>query len=206
MFDTPDLLPLCAGPFVGLFAGTLVFAVVFGISTVAGNAPPRRRALISLPVALLVMPLACVASIALRIGAWSPAPWFDPRMGDVVGIWELHSSTREALTDWYQVEVRPHELEFLDDGTFRVHAIPSFWGISNLDDTSHAIYMDGSGTWEFDWLQGTERVERIIRSTFEEINGRPDDREMRFYFQGHLPPYVIVTLDGDSLVFRFQRK
>jgi hypothetical protein len=127
-------------------------------------------------------------------------------MSDVVGTWELRSSTEEALTEWYQVEVRPHALVFFDDSMFRMDDVPSFWGIDDLEDGGDVVYLNASGSWEFDRLQGTERLEWIIRSTFDEINGSPNNREMRYYFEGHLPPYGIVTLDGYSLIFRFQRK
>jgi hypothetical protein len=206
MFDTPDLLPLCVAPFVGLFVGALAFAGVFAISTVLRQGPVQRRALLSFLAAFVVVPIACAGSVALRIGAWSPSPWFKPAAADIVGTWEFTQGTSEALTDWYGVQVPHHELLFLEDGTFRMRDVPSFWGVSEIADTGGDPYLDGSGTWQFDRLQGTERLEWIVRTEFEEINGKPDSREMRYYFQGHLPPYVLVTLDGDSLIFRLQQR
>lgn len=204
MFDTPDLSPLCFAPFVSLVAGLFIYMASYLISSTITKRTTKKKT-VSLIIAIILMPIVCIASIALRISPLLPSPLFAPRSGNVVGTWVFDFPTKKALNDWHQVDVISHELVFLKDGTFYIENIPSFGGFSDSDYGSENKYIDGYGKWKFDRLQGYERLEWIIHTEFIEINGKPDNRDMRYYFEGHLPPYKLVTLDGRSLIFHFKR-
>ena len=88
MFDTPDLSPLCFAPLVSLVAGVFIYIASYLISSAITDKKNKKRS-ISFLIAILLMPLVCILSIVLRIGEWSPSPWFTPRSGNVVGTWVL---------------------------------------------------------------------------------------------------------------------
>ncbi len=206
MFDTPDLGPLFFAPFIGLFVGAWVGLIVFILLSTVWKVSITKKVIISIVLASLLTGVACVASVALDVGAVNPNPWFPPKTGDIVGTWRLTATTVEALQDEYNAQIGPHELVFRDDKTFQINNIPSFWGLPDHANKKSPPYLNGSGIWELDRIQGAERLEWIIRSTFNEINGQPNHAEIRFYLYGHLPPYILLNFDSGPLIFRFQRK
>jgi hypothetical protein len=211
VFDAPDLSHVCIAPFVAICVGALVFVIGSAAGLIIGRGPSEEAkewscACLSCSV-FIVVPIACVASIALQIGLRPPAPWFAPTTGNIVGKWELTSGTIEVLQDWHDIVVPTHELVFNADGTFHVNNVPAFWGLSDSTGTENDGYMSGSGTWYLGQVEGTQRLEWAIFAQFQVINGQSAHRLMRFYFEGHLPPYNLITLEGDSpVIFRFQRK
>jgi hypothetical protein len=46
------------------------------------------------------------------------------------------------------------------------------------------------------------------RVTFTKVHieGEATMREMRYYFQGHLPPYTLATIDSGARIFHFKRR
>ena len=209
MFDTPDLMPLFVAPFVAILVGAITLAVGLTIRVAIEKTTNRKPAWLKVFVLLApigVVPIACIASIALEIGAIDPAPWFRPTTHDIVGKWELSSETTRLLGEWYHLTVSSDELVIESDGAFRLKNVPTFWGLLDSNLPENERYISGSGTWYLGQVEGTERPEWVIFAQFQEINGHPDSRLMRFYFEGHLPPYELNTLDSAGLVFRFQEK
>src|SRR5512139_872773 len=156
MFDTPDLSPLCTAPFVAIIAGFFVYAVGTLVNLfVEKNGGKKRSWLIPFftSLSILTVPVACMASVALEIGAREPAPWFKPTSSDIVGVWRLSSRTRETLRDWCDVAVAEHELAFKEDGSFHMTEVPSFWGLSDSRKTGNYGNVSGSGTWRLGQLE-----------------------------------------------------
>ena len=209
MFDTPDLGPLCIAPFVALLAAIAVYSIGSATGLIINKRAGVNRVLWHPIVAWLtvgIIPVACFASVALNIGARSPAPWFRPTVNNVIGAWELTAHDVDYLHNWHNTPVLPHELVFNKDGTFYVTNVPSFWGrFDPVERKWKAEYLSGSGTWSLGQFEGTERLEWIVLAQFQEIDGYSDNRLVRFLFEGHLPPYTLVTLDAD-LLFRFRKK
>jgi|WetSurMetagenome_2_1015567.scaffolds.fasta_scaffold215685_2 hypothetical protein len=208
MFDTPDLFPLCLAPFVAAFVGVLIYFIGSVTDTVIEAKTGKRRAGLSAffrSLIIVVIPIACVASAALEIGVRSPAPWFTPGTSDIIGEWELTAENARLLKDLHDVTVQSHELVFNEDGTFNLDNIPTFWGSWDPKQADNSRTISGSGTWRFGQVEGTERLERVIIAQFQTLNGRSDNALMRFYFENHLPPYILTTLDAYRS-FRFQRK
>ena len=207
MFDTPDLMPLCIAPFVAILVGIVIFAIGSGISYLvekdSGQKPVWLKPAIWI-VSLTIIPIACVASIFLDIGTNFPSPWLKPQNSNIVGKWELLPETAKFIQDLYGLTAPPsNELQFKQDGSFSLNNVPTFWGLGDETKSKNDKLISGIGTWYLTQIEGTERMEWVIFAQFQEINGSTDNRIMRFYFEGHLPPYTIVTLDGDSAIFRF---
>ena len=214
MFDTPDLMPLCVAPFVAIFVGVLIYGIAWTIGYFVERKTGKKfhwgKPTI-LFFAIFVVPIACIASVALQIGTREPAPWFSPNDNNIVGKWELTRDKIEYLEKWNNIPVLPHEFVFNSDGTFHVTNIPTFWGL--WDETNKkwvAQYMSGSGIWHLGQIEGTERLEWVVFVQFQEIDGQKTDttnqvRLVRFYFVGHLPPYILRSMDGD-LGFDIQKK
>jgi hypothetical protein len=207
MFDTPDLGPLCAAPFIAAFVGMLIFGFGSIITTIiekkTGKKPSWGSPIIWL-CCLVFIPSSCCVSIGLEIGASSPAPWFEPNTDNVVGEWKLSPETVrmiEANPHWLDIPLPAQELIFKDDGTFLLENIPSFWLTWDKTKIVNEKYFSGSGTWYLGQMVGTERNEWVVFARFQMINGHSDNRLMRFYFEGHLPPYKLVTLDGNRFFF-----
>jgi len=156
-------------------------------------------------VGIGTVPVAWIASMALGIGALYPAPWFKPTTYDIVGKWELSSTTKRLLGEWYEVTVSSDELVFERDGTIHLKNVPTFWGLLDSNLSKSEGYMSGSGTWSLGQIEGTERLEWVVFVQFQELNGSTDTRRMRFYFKGHLPPYELNTLDSAGIVFKFRK-
>lgn len=212
MFDTPDILPLCVAPFVAILVGVIVYIMGYVIWSVIGkwglNRFTTKKIYSKLIIGFIAVVFAwagCIASIGLRIGAWSPAPWFSPTNNTVIGEWILSTNSINHLQDWYDFSVPTHKLVFNEDGTFYSENIPTFWGVSSAKENKDS-FITGTGTWYLGQIPGTERMEWIVFTNFQFINGQEDDRQMRFYFEGHLPPYQLVTLDSTDLKFRFEKK
>jgi hypothetical protein len=208
MFDTPDLSPLCTAPFVAIIAGFFVYAVGIVVNLFIEKKGRKKRPWLipfAMSLSIITVPIACAASVALEIGAREPAPWFQPTSGDIAGVWKLSSNTKDALQDW-KVTVSEHELVFNQDGTFHVTNLPSFWGLEDSLKTGVQGNISGSGTWYLEQVEGTQRLEWVIFAQFKEFEGRFDKTLMRFYFEGHLPPYDLISLDGDILGFRFRKQ
>jgi hypothetical protein len=130
MFDTPDLAPLCIAPFVAILIGFLVYGsgsvIKWFIETRTGK-PLSWLKSVTLITAIIIVPVACVASVLLNIGALDPLPWFKPTPKNVIGEWQLASSTVDALEHWENYPVQQHMLVFKDDGTFTMNNVPNFW-------------------------------------------------------------------------------
>jgi hypothetical protein len=212
MFDTPDLGPLCYAPFVAIFSGFFVYGIgsVIGqfIQKRTGKKPAGWNDLIIFLV-MLIIPLSCIASVFLEIGAFQPAPWFDPTANSIAGKWELTKNNIDFM-EGLKIPIKPHELVFNSDGTFYVTNIPTFWGL--FDDANkkwNAKYMSGSGIWHLEHVQWT-REEVIVIIEFQKIDGQSIDtnhrsHHIRFFFIGHIPPYELRSVDGD-LGFSFRKK
>lgn len=189
MFDTPDLAPVWVAPYVALwiagFLSIVGLAVGLIIEKKAGKRPAWYAPLI-LALILILVPLSCCVSIALGIGATSPAPWLQPTTSDIAGDWMV-ANDLEFLNEFLGDSTQAHQLVFEKDGAFRVSGIP-FWRDLRSPAMANAEYVSGSGTWRLAQLQGTERLEWVIYDQFHEINGHPDERLVRFGFEGHLPP------------------
>lgn len=206
MFDTPDLGPLCVAPFVAIFVGVVIYGIgqVVGrlLSRKSGTLPNWWKSLV-LILAFMAVPIACISSVVLEIGVREPAPWFTPTSKNIIGKWKLTPQDIANLEKWNNIPIQPHEFVFDADGTFHVTNIPTFWGL--WDETNKkwvAKYMSGAGTWRLGQIEGTERLEWILFMQFEEIDGEKTDvgnqaRLIRFYFVGHIPPYILRSMDGD---------
>lgn len=208
MFDTPDLGPLCLAPFVAAFVGVLVYFIGSVTDEVIEAKTGKRRAGLKTffrSLIVIVVPIACVASAALEIGVRSPAPWFTPGTNDIVGTWELTAENIRLLKDLHGVTVQSHELVFNGDGTFHLNNIPTFWGSWDPKQADNSKIISGSGTWHLGQVEGTERLEWVIIAQFQTLNGRSDNVLVQFYFENHLPPYTLITLDTYR-GFQFQRK
>lgn len=209
MFDTPDLRPLCAAPFVAISIGILInvigSAVDFLLEKKTGRKPgcwgPRAGAF-TIPIILI----ACIASAALEIGASDPAPWFKPTTYDIVGEWKLAADPTDDLPKPAHMPEPARKLVFYKDGTFLALEIPDLWSYSELSKRNHVSYISGSGTWYLGQVQGTQRLEWVLFTEFCKIDDHADSRTMRYYFQGHLPPYTLATLDSGYRIFHFRRK
>jgi len=207
MFDTPDLGPLCVAPFVAIGTGILVIVIGL-ISDVFIEKKTGKRLgwwLIIFITTFAIVPLACIVSTALDIGARDPAPWFKPSTNDIAGKWKLAAGFTDDLPK-SQASKPAKELVFYKDGTFKANGIPDLWSYTDLSNLNHVSYISGSGTWYLGQVQGTQRLEWTLFTVFQEINGRTDRRTMRYFFQGHLPPYTLSTLDSGYLIFYFQRE
>ena len=209
MFDTPDLSPLCAAPFVAIFATWVLYNIALQIIKVVQKKTGTQKewvkeVLLILSLGLL-LPTMCISSIALEIGASDPAPWNKPTTSNIVGKWEYSSETIKSFE--YYFTVPSHELVFNEDGTFYINNLPSFW-IETIEysETEKVETITGTGTWYLSQIEGYQRMEWIIFTQFQTINGKNDDHQMRFHFQGHLPPYTLVTLDTDNFITRFDKK
>ncbi len=208
MFDAPDLGPLFLAPFVAAFVGVFIYFIGSITDTVIEARTGKRRAGLSalvISLIIIVVPIACFASAALEIGARSPAPWFTPGTNDIVGAWELTAENIRLLNERQGINVQTHELVFNDDGTFRLDNIPTFWGSWDPKQADNSKIISGSGTWYLGQVDGTERLEWVIFAQFQTVNGRSDKTRIRFYFENHLPPYTLITLDTYR-GFQFQRK
>jgi len=215
MFDTPELTPLCIAPFVGLIFGLVLYIIsqiiAIRIGKKTGKIP--NWLISNLPPIIVVLSIAaCFASVALEIGTMDPAPWFTPTERNVVGAWILTPETIRFLEeDNRDIPVQPHELIFKNDGTFHITNIPTFWGLFDAKNKKwHAKYMSGSGIWHLGQVEGSRRLEWVVFAQFQEIDGQEVDTAnqdwlVRFYFEGHLPPYILRSLDGD-LGFDFHKK
>lgn len=208
MFDTPDLGPCCLAPFVALFAGLLVYAIGRAIRYLVERSTGEQclwLRVLTMFLTIAAVPLVCMGSVILEIGAVDPAPWFQPADNDVIGSWELTPSTREFIRT-LNIPVSTHKLTFMQDGTFRIVDAPSFWELWNPATRRwRANYISGSGIWWLGQKQGTQRLETVIYAQFREVGGRDDNHLVWFYFEGHLPPYTIVSY-GSNLKFHFQRE
>jgi hypothetical protein len=215
MFDTPDLGPLCVAPFIAIIVGVLFYGTSWAINDLVASKISKKRdwlRKVSLLLAISIVPIVCWASVLLDIGVREPSPWFTPRTKDIVGTWALTADNIAGLETWNHIPVQDHEFVFNSDNTFHVTNIPTFWGL--WDDKNkiwNARYMSGSGTWYLGQVQGTQRLEWVIFVQFEEMNGQKisiaakEKRLVRFYFVGHLPPYMLRSLDGD-MGFDFRKK
>ncbi len=157
-------------------------------------------------VVIAIIPASCVGSIALEIGARDPAPWFAPSKSNIVGKWEFTPYTSKVFEEWTSLTAPKHELVFNDDGTFYVNNLPIYWRELDTYKTGKEENINGSGTWYLGQTEGTQRMEWIIFTQFQDINGQNDNRQMRFYFQGHLPSYTLVTMDAYDIKFNFKKK
>lgn len=208
MFDTPDLAPLCLAPFIGVFIGFFAYLVGPVIGSFIEKKTNKQYSWIRPSLLfsfLLIAPIACFASVALEIGSFLPAPWFKPLNNSIVGHWELSSDTVEYIQDHYNLSVQAHELVFNRDGTFHLINAPTFWGFLDTDNPGYERYISGSGTWYLGQEEGSQRLEWILYTQFNVINNSSDNRIMRFYFEGHLPPYTLIPLDENILRFRFNK-
>lgn len=210
MFDTPDLGPLCIAPFVAAFVGVFVYAIGSAIGSIlekrTGKKQPSLKPFLWFLV-IIVVPIACFASIGLEIGVRSPAPWFKPSTNDIVGRWELSLSTINAIQELYHRAVSPAEIVFSEDGTFHLNNNPTFWGLDEAAKAGSIPYVSGSGTWHLGQVEGAQRVEWVVFAQFKIVNEHTDNRLVRFYFEGYLPPYALIALDNDSYVFfRYQKR
>ncbi len=209
MFDTPDLGPLFVAPEVAIWsAGVLSIvglAVGLMIEKVAGKRPAWYGPLIVVLV-LVSVPFTCFASVALEIGVRDPALWFKPTTEDIVAKWTLLPHLTDAYQNSGQGSLPAKELVFYKDGTFQANGIPDMWSYYDISNLKHVAYISGSGTWYLGQTQGTQRLEWTIFTEFREIGGQAAHRTMRYYFQGHLPPYKLGTLDSGYWRFWFESK
>jgi hypothetical protein len=204
MFDTPDLGPCCIAPWIAILAAVLILGIGPIIELKLRKKGFNR--LWSPLIALLMAPIVCVVSVNLDIGAMDPAPWFEPAANDIAGEWELDAAPTDDLPKSAQVPEPAKELVFYKDGIFNANEIPDLWSYTDPSKLNHVSYISGSGNWYLGQVQGTQRLEWTLFTEFREINGRADSRTMRYYFQGHLPPYTLATLDSGYRIFHFQRK
>jgi hypothetical protein len=199
MFDTPDLGPLFLAPLVGLTVGVVVFAL---ISKVTKAWRSRRWLLAAIP-ALVITPIAALASFTLRLGEGDPTPWFQPRAQDVVGTWHLTTDTSIYLRLFAGYTPPSHSLDFHEDGTFTLSRVPNFW--VNLTDpapTDSTEFM-ATGFWSIE-----SRFDHpIVLLRFDTISVEDAEREVPLYFEGHAPPYRLVERAGHVLnpMLRFRR-
>jgi hypothetical protein len=209
MFDTPDLRPVCLAPFVAIFIGFIVYGLSLIINWVIEYKTAKAVSWLkpfSLIVTIFIVPTACVASVFLNIGALDPLPWFTPASENVIGEWQLATSTANALEEWENCPVEQHRLVFKDDGTFIVNNVPNFWDdFRAINDDQK--YITGSGTWRI--IQPHEQY--VVIAKFRTLNLQQHiDSEVLFYFEKHLPPYQLVIrwFEGkeNSLMFRFDKQ
>ena len=209
MFDTPDLAPLCFAPFVAIVGGFLVYGIGLFIGVFVekktGKKPSGWKSIV-LGLSIGLAPVICIASVALEIGAFDPAPWFKPTANNIVGTWILSADPTDELPKPANFQPPARELVFDNDGTFQANEIPDMWSYTDISELNHVDYISGSGTWYLTQEQGTQRVEWVLFTEFRKIDNQDDIRTMRFYFQGHLPPYILATLDSGYRRFHFQRK
>jgi hypothetical protein len=51
---------------------------------------------LALVLSIAVLPIACIASVGLEIGANDPAPWFKPTQANIVGNGYFHQTRKEV--------------------------------------------------------------------------------------------------------------
>ncbi|MBI4672375.1 MAG: hypothetical protein HY741_12020 [Chloroflexi bacterium] len=210
MFDTPDLMPLCVAPILALTVGALVYVLGKALKKMIEKRTGEDQPLmdfITLLSVVIVVPVACYASLALEIGIRSPAPWIQPSTNDIVGKWELSKGSAETLQKTFHVVSTEGELVFNQDGTFQLKSMPTFWGLSKTPFPQSQKYISGNGTWYLGQMEGSQRLEWAIFAQFQNINDKPENRSMRFYFEGHLAPYSLVAMDNDnSVYYRYEKR
>jgi hypothetical protein len=208
MFDTPDLMPLCLAPFIAVFIGVLVLAggFVFGryVEKEVGKQAKWWRVLVII-LTIVIIPITCFVSVNLEIGARDSAPWFKPATRNIAGKWILAPDPTDNLPRPENLPNPARRLVFYKDGTFVAIEIPDMWSYTDMSELNHVEYFSGSGTWYLGQVEGTQRMEWVIFTEFLEIDGKEDSRTMRFYFEGHLPPYTLATLDSGYRRFHFER-
>lgn len=210
MFDTPDLVPLCVAPFVAIFIGLLVYGsgsiIKKFIETKTGKPLPWLRS-VTLFATIIIVPISCVASALLKIGAGDPEPWFEPTPDNIIGEWQLAPSTVDVIETWEYFPVQKHTLVFQDDGTFTMNNVPNIWrDLSSVMDND-VKYVTGSGTWQLTRLY--EQWAVVVE--FQTVNDiQFQGSEAVFYFEKHLPPYQLVIrwFEGkeNHLMFRFDKQ
>ncbi len=209
MFDTPDLGPCCFAPFVAVFVAILIYFISSITDTAIEAKTGKRRAGLSGFVRwfiVITFPFVCVASALLEIGAQDPAPWFMPTTYDIVGEWTLAPDPTDEVLKSRQEPLPSRKIVLNQDGTCRAEEIPDLWSYTDASNLNQVNYISGSCTWYLGQMQGTERLEWTLFTKFHEINGKEDSRLMRYYFQGHLPPYRLATLDSGYRIFHFDKK
>jgi hypothetical protein len=209
MFDTPDLGPCLNAPFVAAFVAVLIYFIGSVIDTAIEAKTGKRRTGLKSSVRWLIVisfPFICVASALLEIGAYDPAPWFKPSSFDIVGEWVLAPDPTDELPKSKEDSLPSRKIVLNQDGTCRAEEIPDLWSYTDASKLEHVNYISGSCTWYLGKVQGTERLEWTLFTKSHEINGKEDNRLMRYYFQGHLPPYRLATLDSGYRIFHFDRR
>ena len=210
MFDTPDLVPLCVAPFVAIFIGLLVYgfgSIIKKIIEAKTHKPLSWLKSFTLFATTIIVPISCVASALLNIGASDPKPWFKPNPDNIIGKWQLAPDTIDVLEDWENLVVQKHTLSFKDDGTFEVSNVPNFWRDLSSLASNDEKYVTGSGTWQL-----TQLYEQwVVVAKFDAVNdGQFQGSEVIFHFEKHLPPYQLVILwfEGreNSIIFRFNKQ
>lgn len=208
MFDTPDFSAWCLAPFVAACVGLLIYFIGSIVATAIEAKTGKRRTRLNAIVRSLIIigvPVTCFASVALEIGVRDPAPWFRPSSNDIVGEWRLSVDPTDKFLESTQLPLPARKTMFFEDGTFRVEGIPDLWSYTNLSALDHVSYISGSGTWYLGQTQGTERLEWVLFTQFQKVDDHDDTRLMRYYFERHLPPYILVTLDSGYRGFAFER-
>ena len=66
------------------------------------------------------------------------------------------------------------------------------WSYTDISELKHVEYISGSGTWYLAQEEGTQRLEWVLFTEFRKNDDQDDIRTMRYYFQGHLPPYIYL--------------
>jgi hypothetical protein len=209
VFDTPDLSALCVAPFVAVIAAAVLYVLASGAGMAIERFALHRPAVSSPRILLLLFPFLvptlCIASAALQVGARDPAPWFKPRDVDIVGTWILSPDPTDKLPRPTGVLYPARLLTFLEDGMLSAQEIPDMWSYPDFTSLDHVEFISGTGRWRLAQEEGTERLEWVIFTEFELDGGGPP-REMRYYFQGHLPPYTLATIDSGARIFHFTRR
>jgi hypothetical protein len=209
MFDAPDLGPCLFAPFVAVFVGILIYFTGSVVGTAIEAKTGKHHAGFKVFIRwfiVITFPFVCVASIFLEIGVFDPAPWFMPSRFDIVGEWMLAPDPTDELPRSKQEPLPSKKIVLNQDGTCRAEEIPDMWSYTDAAQLNHVSYISGSCTWYLGQVQGSQRLEWTLFTKFREINGKEDSRLMRYYFQGHLPPYRLATLDSGHRRFRFDRK
>jgi hypothetical protein len=195
---------------VAIFSGFLIYGLGqvtgFFVQRSTGKKPDRWAGAVKW-LSISFVPVACLASLILEIGAFDPAPWFKPTNRDIVGTWVLTADPTDEIRNASQSALHPaRELVFDANGAFQANGIPDLWSYTDFSKQDQVTYISGSGVWYLGQIQGTQRLEWTLFTEFQEIDGHVERREMRYYFQGHLPPYTIATLDAGYRRFHFRKK
>ncbi len=205
MFDTPDLGPLCIAPWIGLWAGIVVYLLAVFFT----RRLPKFGWIAPLPISLIICLVVTYASISLRIGEHDTTPWVMPSSKDVVGTWHLEPHFVDHLREFQGYVVPPHSIEFREDGTFEMRNVPNLWITLSDEGSDDQTEFDAEGTWTIadqDSIYYSKPI-YVVFLRYEYLNlDNVDlaetpvyvDGKIPIFFRGHIPPYSLDAIGYDT--------